>query len=241
MRVLLMRLESHLMAFGREMVDATGPTREDPDVSMVVGLFANALGFRRTEIDRHQALQDRLRMAARIDRPGHPLQDFQTAHLGKGDRGWTTRGFPEGREGGAATYESPHIRYRFYRADAAVTLGLTLDTPDASPTLDELSAALAEPARPLFIGRKPCLPSMPLFIDLVETPSLLAALDAVPPLDGGERHRYILSRADAAALDSSRAQYGREEQRRTVRRDWVAGVHAGQETRVIVELERAHQ
>ena len=68
----------------------------------------------------------------------------------------------------------------------------------------------------------------------------LAALDSVPPLDGDERHRHILSRADALTLDPARA-HGREDQRRTVRRDWAAGVHVGQETRVIVTLARAVQ
>jgi CRISPR system Cascade subunit CasD len=238
MRALLMRLEAPLMAFGREMVDATGPTRDDPDASLVAGLLANALGYTRTEYARHQALQDRLRLASRIDREGHPLIDFQTAQLGRNDRGWTTRGAPEGREGGAAAYESPHLRYRHYRADAALTVAIALEGHQKTPTLDDLAAALSEPARPLFIGRKPCLPVGPLFIGVVEAETLLAALDTAPPLDGGERHRHILSLADAARLDPARI-HGRENQRRTVSRDWAAGVHVGQETRVVVTLGRA--
>lgn len=236
MRVLLLRLEAPLMAFGREMIDATGPTRDDPDLSLLTGLFANALGWRRGETARLQTLQDRLRFAARLDRPGVPLIDFQTARLGKDDRGWTTRGAPEGRAGGAATYDSPHIRFRHFRADASLAVAATLDEADAAPTLDALAAALGEPARPLFIGRKPCLPSEPLLIGLVDASTLLAALDATPPRDGGERHRHAFSRADADAINPARAR-GRENQARTTRRDWVAGVHAGQETRVIVTLE----
>jgi CRISPR system Cascade subunit CasD len=235
-----MRLEAPLMAFGREMVDATGPTRHDPDVSLVAGLLANALGYTRSEYERHQMLQDRVRLASRIDREGHALVDFQTAQLGKNDRGWTTRGVPEGREGGAAAYENPHLRYRHYRADAALTIALALDAPDDAPTLDNLGSALVEPARPLFVGRKPCLPSAPMLVGVVEAATLLAALDSLPPLDGGERHRHILSRADALTLDPARA-HGREDQRRTVRRDWAAGVHVGQERRVIVTLARAVQ
>ena len=109
-----------------------------------------------------------------------------------------------------------------------------------SPSLDDLAAALTEPARPLFIGRKSCLPAAPLLIGLAEAPTLLAALDNEPPHDGGERHRHVLSRADWAALDPSRV-HGREEQQRTVRRDWIAGVHAGQERRIVVTLERTRQ
>ena len=44
---ILIRLEAPLMAFGREMVDARGQIREFPGASMLTGLIANALGFRR--------------------------------------------------------------------------------------------------------------------------------------------------------------------------------------------------
>jgi CRISPR system Cascade subunit CasD len=247
MRALLMRLEAPLMAFGREMVDATGPTREDPDVSMLTGLLANALGYRRSEAARHQALQDRLRIASRLDRPGVELLDYQIAVLFEDEEGWTTRGAPEGRKNSpsykansAGRKQLSHQRFRYYRADAALTVALTLDDPEASPSLDNLAAALAEPARPLFIGRKSCPPATPLLLGIVEAPTLLAALDSQPPLDGGERHRHTFSRADWAGVDPSRA-HGSEEQGRTVRRDWIAGVHAGQERRIVVTLERPRQ
>jgi CRISPR system Cascade subunit CasD len=229
MQVLLMRLEAPLMAFGREMVDATGPTRDDPDVSLLTGLFANALGWRRRDTDQHQALQDRIIHAVRLDREGDSLIDFQTAHLSRKDEGWTTRGAPESREGGAGSYESPHLRYRHYRADACLTLAITLTEPIAWPTLDDLSSALVEPLRPLFLGRKPCLPAEPLCLSVVEADSLVAALDSIPT-QGAVRH--VLPPREAAGLTG----YRREE-RRTTRRDWIAGVHAGQETRIVITRE----
>lgn len=230
MRIILMRLEAPLMAFGREMVDATGPTRDDPDVSLLTGLFANALGWSRSEVDRHQALQDRLVHAVRIDREGEALIDFQTAQIAITDRGWTTRGMPEGREGGANSYKSPHLRYRHYRADASLTVAVTLKDANTPPTLDDLATALDEPARPLFIGRKPCLPSEPFKLSVVEAESLVAALDQMPA-DAATRH--VLPVAEATAIPTG---YQREE-RRTTRRDWISGVHAGQEPRVILTRE----
>ena len=107
MRHLILNLESPLMAFGGEMIDNYGVIRRFPAASMLTGLFANALGWRRVERERHQRLQDRLIFAARIDREpagGVRLTDFQTAQLNKDDKGWTTRGQPEGRAGGANTY-----------------------------------------------------------------------------------------------------------------------------------------
>lgn len=234
MQALLMRLEAPLMSFGREMVDATGPTRDDPDVSLLTGLFANALGWGRSDTDLHQLLQDRIVHAVRLDREGEALVDFQTAQLSRNEVGWTRRGVPEGRRGGAAAYENPHLRHRHYRADACLTLAVMLKDPKSWPTLHDLSSALDEPVRPLFIGRKPCLPAEPLKLAVVEADSLVAALDQMPT-KGAVRH--VLPLPEAAALLPG---YGREEQR-TTRRDWIAGVHAGQETRVIITREVDHE
>ena len=121
MRHLTVRLEAPLMAFGGETIDNLGVIRPFPAVSMLTGLFANALGWRRIERQRHQALQDRMVFAARIDREpagGVRMTDFQTAQLAGGDRGWTTRGAPEGRAGGANTYNAPPPLPRLLRGYA---------------------------------------------------------------------------------------------------------------------------
>jgi CRISPR system Cascade subunit CasD len=220
----MLRLEAPLMSFGREAIDATGPTRDFPDASMLTGLLANALGYSRHEAAKHQRLQDRLVFGVRIDRLGHDVRDFQTAQLSKRDQGWTTRGKPEGRAGGESTYDSPHIRFRHYRADAALTVAVRLDPANEPPTLDDLAVALDDPARPLFIGRKPCLPSAPLFAGICDTENSLAALQTIRPADGSpDRSRFVLSRREAGALGAS------ETIRLTGRRDWIAGVHAGEE------------
>ena len=174
------------MAFGGEAVDHYGVTRRFPTASMITGLLANALGWRRTESDAHQQLQDRLVFAARIDREpasGWRMRDFQTAQLKFNDTGWTTRGTPEGRKGGRNTYRSPHIRYRDYLVDMVVTVVLGLEPPQDTPDLDRLAAALQQPARPLFIGRKPCLPSAPLFERFVEDRTPIDALLNLPLSD----------------------------------------------------------
>lgn len=182
MRWLVLRLRAPLAAFGAEAVDARGPTRDFPALSAITGLFANALGYERTEADRLQALQDRLILGARreAEPPLGRLTDFQTVQLDAGDEGWTTRGGAEGRAGGADTYRSPHIRRRDHHADARLLAVVALTDPDAAPTLEDLAAALDRPARPLFIGRKPCLPSARLFNGFVEAPGARAALEALP-------------------------------------------------------------
>ena len=105
-------LEGPLLAFGGEAVDSRGVIADFPAASMLTGLLANALGWCRIDREALAGLQDRIVYAARIDREGSRLMDFQTAQLGRDDLGWTTRGAPEGRAGGPATYNAPHIRQR---------------------------------------------------------------------------------------------------------------------------------
>lgn len=229
-RFLILTLEAPLMAFGGEIVDAFGKIRDFPGASNVTGLFANALGWTRAERTRHQRLQDRLLYAVRIDRPGVEFTDFQTAKLEANDRGWTTRGLFEGRAGGAATYESPHIRYRDMVADAALTVAVGLTDADEPPTLDDLAAALDHPSRPLFLGRKPCLPSRPFlssdprgrFIDAADAFAALGAAPFVVADPDEHQDGPILVGPEQSGLP-------RDYERRFVadERNWRSGVHGG--------------
>jgi len=156
-RWLRIQLSAPLMSFGSVAVDQVGPTARWPGLSMLTGLIGNALGWDWTERDAHAALQGRLVAGAALVGEGDLVIDVQNASLGKNDRGWTTRGEPDGRTG--ASYDAPHRRRREYLADADVVVVLTLEPADSTPTLDEIQEAFVRPARPLFIGRKSCLPS----------------------------------------------------------------------------------
>ena len=231
MRHLIMHLEAPLMAFGGEAIDNYGVIRPFPAASMLTGLLANALGWRRIERERHQQLQDRVIFAARIDREtygGLSIQDFQTAQLDKNDRGWTTRGTPEGRAGGANTYLAPHLRYRDYYADAAVTVALCLKQNCDAPTLDDLKRALQEPKRPLFMGRKPCLPSAPIFKDFIHADTCLAALVDYPTFERtnpSESLRLLWPQGEEMK-DMERVKVHRTYMI-TDQRNWISGLHGG--------------
>ena len=228
MRHLILNLEAPLMAFGGETIDNYGVIRWFPAASMLTGLFANALGWRRIERERHQRLQDRLVFAARVDREpagGVRMRDFQTVQLDKNDRGWTTRGQPEGRAGGPRTYDASHLRYRDYFADMRVTVALRLEPEEESPTLDELAEALQGPARPLFIGRKPCLPSAPLFAGFRQGDTALGALLAAPLADGpdeGEDLRLLWPNGEGVEDVRENRTY-----MLTDERNWLSGLHGG--------------
>jgi CRISPR system Cascade subunit CasD len=227
---LVLRLEAPLLAFGGVTIDQVGITRDFPAASMITGLLANALGWQRTEWQAHQALQDRLIFAVRRDRenPAGILIDMQNAKLEANERGWTTYGKPEGRAG--ASYNSPHRRQREYHADACVTVVLRLEPAEDSPDLNKIAEALDRPARPIFLGRKTCLPSSPLRVCNTSASSAYEALQRVPAVD--------------VSLNPLRALWPQQEgpnQGRQVHRivalpdirNWKTGMHGG--TRVVVE------
>lgn len=224
-RHLILNLESPLMVFGGETIDNYGVIRPFPAASMLTGLLANALGWRRIERERHQGLQDRLVFAARIDREqrgGLSIQDFQSAAINNTEQSWTTRGRPEGRGGG--TYQN-HLRYRDYYADTRVTVALRLEPEDEEPALEGLAEALQEPARPLFIGRKPCLPSCQLFGGYSEGSTALAALLAHPLADGADTLpavRTLWPDGDGSPEIEPNRTYMITDQR-----NWVSGLHGG--------------
>lgn len=165
MEVLVLRLEAPLMSFGGPMIDQNGPSRRFPGLSQLTGLLGNALGWEHRDADRLERLQSRLRpLCVEIAGEPAPLTDYQTVDLGQSfmnGTGWTTRGVREDKGGGAATRET-HIRLRDYRVDGCVMVFLRLADADQVPTVRHLRAALDFPARPLFLGRKPCLPSLPI-------------------------------------------------------------------------------
>lgn len=184
MDALILHLQAPLMSFGGPQIDQIGPTGRFPTLSQTVGLLANALGHDHRDWDRTQALQGRLWVASALVREGWELPDYQTVDLGQEHLrhpGWTTRGYAEHRDGGDARFET-HIRYRRYRADSNVVTAAALVPNDEKPTLTDLRAALERPARPLFLGRKSCLPATPVLVGMIEAVKDLADALARAPI-----------------------------------------------------------
>jgi len=240
MDCLMLRFDAPLMSFGAVVVDQNHPIWRYPGKSMLTGLLGNALGWDHRDMDRLQGLQDRLRFAARWDAEPVPTRDYQTADLGQEfmvGTGWTTRGVVVDRKGDVnnvirKTGHYTNIRLRDYWANGVMTVALTL-TGEESPTLDALETALRYPARPLFLGRKPCMPSGPILIGRRQAETLKAALAAEPLAEIGPRRRPRV--IDALwPLDEGPGQ-GTEE--RYERRDWRNNIHRGSERYAVGLLE----
>lgn len=217
MKALLIHLEAPLQSYGAEAVDSRRPIREMPGSSMIVGLLANAMGYRRTEEERLGALQSRLTYAARLDRPGERLRDFQTAQLSGADVMWTTEGV-QGRGGGAETHDNPVLRTMEYWSDRLCLVAVALADGDG-PSIEDLGEALRAPRRPLHIGRKCCLPSEPLFAGYRDGNDLREILLAEPLRDIRSDGRILLQ-SDAPVE-------GWTETSVTDRCDWVTRFFGG--------------
>ena len=222
MRWMHLRLCAPLAAFGGEAIDARGVIRDFPAQSMLTGLLANALGWTRAMRREHQTLQGRIVFGALWEQEMASegrMTDYQTASIHKDDQAWTTRGTPAGRAGGAATYAGSHQRWRDYLADLRLSVVLRLDPDDAPPILDEIAAALMRPARPLFVGRKACLPSAPIFEGWLAAPDIRTALSGIAsPGATGLRAFWPASEGTEGALRTVDV---------TDERNWTTGLHGG--------------
>jgi len=118
-------------------------------------------------------------------------------------------------------------------------------TPDAeAPTLDDVAQAFRYPARPLFLGRKPCIPSQPVVAQdpFVEADDFLAALKAVPLIEDHliKPHRQKSSiRVAIPAPQRAMPEAGWAEERVADERNWLTGLHGGERRLFIRRIDRA--
>ncbi len=204
--VLLLRLEGPLQSWGtraRWDVRDTGP---EPTKSGVVGLLGCALGYPVGDPRLERELDAGLRFGVRVEAPGRVLEDFQTVtdFLPTAGGGYRHSGVAVGTsleriranpDATPATILSP----RFYLEDAAFLVGLETARDAAADLLTRCADALRRPRWPVFLGRKACPPTRPVFEALAQDyEGLEDALRRHPwsHLGGGGRSR----RAPASGL-----------------------------------------
>lgn len=216
------------MSFGDVVVDHFNRTQRFPYRSMLTGLFANALGWDRRETALHEELQTRIRYAARVDLPGQVVRDYQTVDFSPGgpsasELAWTTRNQLEPRKGQSG--DGTHIRLRDYVADGLVAVAVTLAHSGDGLSVGDVKQALMAPARPLFLGRKCCLPSCPVFIKEMEASSPREALANLPVLTrpGETAVQTSVAMISEATLGS----HGGLPVYRTEDKDWNNSIHVG--------------
>ena len=147
---LFLRLEGPLQAWGGNSKFVVRRTQEAPTKSGVLGMICCAKGVPRSETLPILERLNRLAMGVRIDRPGTLWSDYHTVGAGYGLR--TAEG--KLKTGAAGTL----ITRRYYLCDASFLVALQGD----SELVSEVHRALADPKCPLYLGRKCCVPSLPI-------------------------------------------------------------------------------
>lgn len=136
MKVLTIRLTAPLQSYGGTASFNYRTTGLHPSKSVVIGMIAAALGYRRDDCRIKKLNQ--LKYAVRVDQPGTVLRDFQTVEWK-----WTNK---EGKK-----LSGTKLTYRDYLQDAVFMVAVGSDDSDL---MSRISYSLKHPRFSLFLGRR---------------------------------------------------------------------------------------
>ena len=249
--ILLLRLEGPLQSWGSRSRWDVRDTQPEPTKSGIVGLLGCALGYERGDRRLEEELDGGLMFGVRVEHPGRVLEDFQTVtdflptaagefRVSGGTR--SASALRSDREARPATILSP----RFYLEDASFLVALE-GVKSGSDLLPRCASALQRPAWTLFLGRKACVPTRPIFEALTAEYedleqalrhhqwSYLAACRESRSMSAADLDRRLdayvedpagaLTRQDAVRLNAAR-QYGFRQARRLEPSVTLRDVHA---------------
>lgn len=171
--ILLLWLEGPMQAWGTRSRWDVRDTGLEPTKSGVIGLIGCALGIYRHDPELERLDRDLL-FAVRIDRPGVLSTDYQTVtgyhRTAAGEfkhSGGTAKSLAKAQEHGESTIVSP----RDYLHDAVFLVALAVKPENRSGNRDllgHLKEYLQNPKWPLYLGRKACVPSRPIYNRLTD-------------------------------------------------------------------------
>lgn len=148
--VLKLIFDAPLQSYGRQSKWDSRDTGYYPSKSAVIGLIACAMGIERNNkyID---ILSENLSVSIRIDKPGRPLEDLQTVN------------YPvQMAKGGIKDKGLYHpLLNKMYIQDAVFSVFIVGDIN----LLQKCFESLQNPVWQVFLGRKCCVPSVPICIE----------------------------------------------------------------------------
>lgn len=148
---LFVRLEGPLQSWGDPSKFVIRRTMDAPTKSGVLGLICCAMGLSRQAARERLSELRALEMGVRIDRPGVRWWDYHTVGAGTG----LTTAAGNIKTGAQGTL----ITRREYLADANFLVVLQGD----AELIRSVADALAAPKWPIYLGRRSCPPSAPVF------------------------------------------------------------------------------
>lgn len=169
MKILLFRLEGFLQSWGEHSSWTNRDTAYIPTKSGIIGILSSCLGYHRND-SRIKALNDALSIGIRVDRQGEVIRDYHTVQ-GSVEIGPNRTGFKNAqrkiRLGGNTI-----VSNRYYLEDASFLVAVAGE----ESLLKQVDKAMCHPMHVAFLGRKACLPSVPLIPIMKEYESLEDAL-----------------------------------------------------------------
>ncbi len=133
-----------------------------PTKSGVIGMIGCCMGIPRGD-DRLQALNEALHIAVRADQPGRVMTDFHTVQAPDGQRILNAEGKPRGE-----TILTP----KQYLQEAVFTVLIWGE----AEAMDQAYRAFLHPVWTPYLGRRSCVPSVPLIPDLIEAETVDEAI-----------------------------------------------------------------
>lgn len=175
---LFLRLEGPMQSWGGRTIGRFRRTELAPTKSGILGLLGNALGLTRLAMNARLEEWNKLTMAVRVDRAGRLEEDYQTV----GAKVGVIAANGEIKKTAATKEVEAIISPREFLVDASFLVILRGD----ANLIFELAEHVKSPRRPLFLGRKRCVPGTAIYAGVVSGCSLVEALLQDGPEDDSQ-------------------------------------------------------
>lgn len=164
MKFLQLKLQAPLQSWGERSRWDSRDTSALPTKSGVIGMLGCCMGLKRGD-PKLEKMDNGLHMAVRVDKPGMPMTDFHTVQTESG-------GFPiaAGGKKPGNTILTP----KQYLQDAEYTVWLWGE----ENLLEECRKVLLHPSWTAYLGRRNCVPAVPLLPKMLEADSVEEAVRA---------------------------------------------------------------
>lgn len=163
--IILLRLEGALQSWGEHSRFDYRDCASMPTKSGIVGMIGCAMGLRRGS-EQFAVLSEKIRVAVRCDRPGKQSIDYHTVTAD--DTILNAQGKKRCKT---------IVTYRTYLQDAFFVAAIETNQEWAQ----KIDHAFHEPCWPVYLGRKSCIPSKPVYIGIKEEyDSLEEAMNQYP-------------------------------------------------------------
>ncbi len=157
--IILLRLEGALQSWGEHSRFDYRDCASMPTKSGIVGMIGCAMGLWRGS-EQLTALSEKIRVAVRCDRPGKQNIDFHTVTAD--DAILNADGKKKKDQHGKPV--KTIVTYRTYLQDASFLAAIETNWELAQ----KIDHAFHEPRWPVYLGRKSCIPSRPVYIGIKE-------------------------------------------------------------------------